>query len=90
MVVRRAAWALVAVGLIAGGATGARAQSDDGTGFLPGSQSERKLDGGSGYVCTATNALKDQKCSISCSSRETADCEDADGSGTPTCQCTKG
>ena len=67
----------------------AMAQGDDGTGFLPGAQFQRKLPGSPGYVCTATNALKDQQCSASCPSRETADCEDAEGSGTPTCQCTK-
>ena len=64
------------------------AQDDDGAGFLSGSPFERKL--GSAFVCTATNALRDKKCSISCPSRETADCEDADGSDTPVCQCTKG
>lgn len=64
-----------------------RAQDDDGGGTLSGSPSERKL--GNTFVCTATNALKDKKCSVSCPSRETADCEDADGSDTPVCQCTK-
>ena len=66
----------------------AQAQNDDGAGFLSGSPFERKL--GNTFVCTATNALRDKKCSVSCPSRETADCEDADGSDTPVCQCTKG
>ena len=82
----RTALALV---LCTAGVSSATAQSDDGTGFLPGAQFQRKLPGSPGYVCTATNALKDQQCSTSCPSRDTADCEDAQGSGTPTCRCTK-
>ncbi len=82
----RTALALI---LCTAGMAAAMAQSDDGTGFLPGARFQRKLPGGPGYVCTATNALKDQQCSASCPSRETADCEDAEGSGAPTCQCTK-
>ena len=66
-------------------------QSDGGgAGFLPGAQFQRKLDGGPGFVCRATNALRDQQCTASCRTDETADCVDADGSGTPTCTCTKG
>ncbi len=68
--------------------SGLLAQDDNGDGALTGSPSERKL--GNTFVCTATNALKDKKCSVSCPSRETADCEDADGGDTPVCQCTKG
>lgn len=66
-------------------------QSDSGgAGFLPGAQFQRKLEGGPGLVCRATNALRDQQCTASCRVGETADCVDADGSGTPTCGCTKG
>jgi len=86
-ILARTALALV---LCAAAMPPAMAQSDDGTGFLPGAQFQRKLPGSPGYVCTATNALKDQQCSASCPSRDTADCEDAEGSGTPTCRCTKG
>lgn len=64
-----------------------RAQDDEGGGSRPVTPSEQKL--GSEFVCTATNALRDKKCSVSCPSRETADCEDADGSDAPVCQCTK-
>ena len=74
--------------LLSAGASVVRAQDNDGAGFLSGSPSERKLD--NVFVCTATNALRDKKCSVSCPSRETADCEDADGSDTPVCQCIKG
>ncbi len=67
------------------------AQSDEGgAGYLPGTQFQRKLDGGPGFVCTATNALHDQQCTASCRAGETADCIDADGSGAPSCNCTKG
>jgi hypothetical protein len=79
----------LALALCTAGVPAATAQSDDGAGFLPGAQFQRKLPGSPGYVCTATNALKDQQCSASCPSRDTADCEDAEGNGTPTCQCTK-
>jgi hypothetical protein len=66
------------------------AQSDEGgAGYLPGSQFQRKLDGGPGFVCTATNALKDQRCTASCQVGETADCVDADGGAAPSCSCTK-
>lgn len=61
-----------------------------GSGYLPGAQFQRKLDGGPGFVCTATNALHDQQCTASCRPGETADCVDADGSGVPSCNCTKG
>ncbi len=86
-ILARTALALV---LCAAAMPPAMAQSDYGTGFLPGAQFQRKLPGSPGYVCTATNALKDQQCSASCPSRDTADCEDAEGSGPPTCRCTKG
>ncbi len=67
-------------------------EQDDGggAGYLPGAQFQRKLDGGPGFVCTATNALHDQQCTASCRTGETADCIDADGSGVPSCSCTKG
>ena len=66
-------------------------QSDGGgAGFLPGAQFQRKLDGGPGFVCRATNALHDQQCTASCRPGETADCVDAEGSGVPSCGCTKG
>ncbi len=66
------------------------AQSDEGgAGYLPGSQFQRKLDGGPGFVCTATNALRDQRCTASCQPGETADCVDADGGAAPSCTCTK-
>ncbi len=66
------------------------AQSDEGgAGYLPGSQFQRKLDGGPGFVCTATNALHDQQCTASCRVGETADCVDADGGSAPSCNCTK-
>ena len=61
-----------------------------GAGYLPGAQFQRKLDGGPGFVCTATNALHDQQCTASCRAGETADCIDAEGSGVPSCNCTKG
>ncbi len=61
-----------------------------GSGFLPGAQFQRKLEGGAGFVCTATNAMHDQQCTASCRPGETADCIDADGSGVPSCNCTKG
>ena len=79
--------ALIAGCLLCPGCYAVRAQDDD-AGSLSRSPSERKL--GNDFVCTATNALRDKKCSVSCPSRETADCEDADGSDTPVCQCTKG
>ena len=63
---------------------------EGGAGYLPGAQFQRKLDGGPGFVCTATNALHDQQCTASCRAGETADCTDAEGSGAPTCGCTKG
>ena len=63
---------------------------DGGAGDLPGAQFQRKLDGGPGFVCTATNALHTDQCTASCRKGETADCIDADGSGTPSCSCTKG
>jgi hypothetical protein len=63
---------------------------EGGSGYLPGAQFQRKLDGGPGFVCTATNALHDQQCTASCRRGETADCVDAEGGGTPTCNCTKG
>ena len=66
-------------------------QTDEGgSGYLPGARFQRKLGGGPGFVCTATNALHDQQCTASCQGGETADCTDADGSGVPTCRCTKG
>ena len=61
-----------------------------GAGFLPGAQFQRKLDGGAGFTCTATNSLHDQQCTASCRAGETANCIDADGSGVPSCNCTKG
>ena len=79
--------ALVA-GFVLCGSFAARSQDVESPGSLSASPSERKL--GNDVVCTATNALRDKKCSVSCPSRETADCEDADGSDTPVCQCTKG
>lgn len=79
--------ALVAGGLLCSGTYAVRAQDVESPGSLSGSPSERKL--GNDFVCTATNALRDKKCSVSCPSRETADCEDVDGSDTPVCQCTK-
>lgn len=67
------------------------AQSDEGgAGTLTGTQFQRRLDGGPGFVCTATNALHDQQCTASCRAGETADCIDADGSGPPSCNCTRG
>ena len=67
------------------------AQSDEGgAGYLPGAQFQRKLNGGPGFVCTATNALRDQRCTASCEAGETADCIDADGGAAPSCSCTKG
>ncbi len=83
--VARQAFALV---LSFAGASAALAQADDAPGDPP-AQSQQKLQGG-GYVCTATNSIHTQQCTASCASRETADCEDADGGGAPTCQCTKG
>ena len=68
----------------------ASAQEEGRPGDLPGAQVQRRLGGpGTGYVCTATNAMHTQQCTTSCPSRETADCEDAEGGGTPSCQCTK-
>ena len=61
-----------------------------GSGDLPGARFQRRLDGGPGFVCTATNALHDQQCTASCRKGETADCSDAEGSGAPSCACTKG
>ncbi len=67
----------------------APAQSEDGgAGYLPGARFQREL-GGPGFVCTATNALRDQQCTASCQAGETADCVDAEGSGAPSCGCTK-
>ena len=69
----------------------APAQSyEGGAGYLPGSQFQRKLDGGAGFTCMATNARHDQRCTASCQVGETADCIDADGGGEPSCGCTKG
>ena len=69
----------------------APAQSfEGGAGYLPGSQFQRKLDGGAGFTCMATNARHDQRCTASCQPGETADCIDADGGGEPSCGCTKG
>ena len=85
---KNAVLALVAGGLLCVGSYPSRAQDNDGGGSRPVSPSEQKL--GNDFVCTATNALRDKKCSVSCPSRETADCEDADGSDAPVCQCTKG
>ena len=67
-------------------------EDDDqgGSGYLPGARFQRKLDGGPGFVCTATNALHTDQCTASCRPGETADCIDAEGSGTPSCACTKG
>lgn len=66
-------------------------QSDGGGGgSLPGAQFQRKLEGGPGFVCRATNARHDQQCTASCRAGETADCLDAEGGGTPSCACTKG
>ena len=84
---KRAVLALVAGVCICVGSSAIRAQDDTGGGSRPASPSEQKL--GNDVVCTATNGSKDKKCSVSCPSRETADCEDADGSDTPVCQCTK-
>ena len=84
---KNAVLALVAGGFLCIGSCAVRAQDDGDVGSRPVSPSERKL--GNDFVCTATNALRDKKCSVSCPSRETADCEDADGSDTPVCQCTK-
>lgn len=61
-----------------------------GAGYLPGAQFQRKLDGGPGFVCTATNALHTDQCTASCRKGETADCIDAEGSGAPSCSCTPG
>ncbi|WP_237479629.1 hypothetical protein [Lichenibacterium dinghuense] len=61
-----------------------------GAGYLPGAQFQRKLDGGPGFVCTATNALRTDQCTASCRKGETADCVDAEGSGAPSCSCTHG
>ena len=88
MMTKSAVLVLVAGCLLFAGKSVAQAQDEGGAGLLSGSPSERKL--GNAFVCSATNALKDKKCSVSCPSRETADCEDADGSDTPVCQCTKG
>lgn len=67
------------------------AQSDEGdAGDLPGTRFQRRLDGGPGFVCTATNARHDQQCTASCRAGETADCVDGDGSSAPSCACTKG
>ena len=63
---------------------------DAGGGDLPGAQFQRKLDGGPGFVCTATNALHSRQCTASCRVGETADCVDSEGSGEPVCDCTKG
>lgn len=41
----------------------------------------------SGGFCSATNDNGDASCSISCPPGESADCADATGSGTPTCEC---
>ena len=82
---------LALAALIAGAATvpGALAQEGDGgAGVVPGARSEQKLRGGAGYVCTATNELHTAQCSVSCPSRETADCVDAESGGAPSCQCT--
>ena len=79
--------ALIAGCLLCSATHAVRAQDADDPGSLSASPSERKL--GKDFVCTATNALRDKKCSVSCPSRETADCEDADGSDTPVCQCSK-
>ena len=69
----------------------APAQSyEGGAGYLPGSQFQRKLEGGAGFTCMATNARHDQRCTASCQVGETADCIDADGGGEPSCGCTKG
>ena len=84
---KSAVLAVVAGCLLCSGTYAVRAQDVDSPGSLSASPSERKLGGD--FVCTATNALRDKKCSVSCPSRETADCEDADGSDTPVCQCTK-
>ncbi len=66
------------------------AQSDEGgAGYLPGAQFQRKLDGGPGFVCTATNALRDQRCTATCQAGESADCIDADGGAAPSCTCTR-
>ena len=87
MIKTSAVLAMVAFCLLCAGPAAVRAQDQDGGGSLSASPSERKL--GKDLVCTATNALRDRKCSVSCPSPETADCEDADGSDTPVCQCTK-
>ena len=63
---------------------------DGGAGYLPGAQFQRKLDGGPGFVCTATNALHTDQCTASCRKGETADCVDAEGSGAPSCNCSGG
>ena len=86
MMKKRAVLALLAGSLLCAGTYVVQAQDDNGAGSLSGSPSERKL--GNDFVCTATNALRDKKCSVSCPSRETADCEDGDGSDAPVCQCT--
>lgn len=82
--------ALCALAAGLAGATAASAQDDESGGDPTGARFERKLAPGSGYTCTATNALRSAQCSTTCASRETADCEDAEGSGAPTCNCTEG
>ena len=39
--------------------------------------------------CSATNTNKDSRCSITCPIGKKADCNDATGSGKPTCKCTE-
>ena len=81
---------LALAALIAGAATVPAVvaqEGDGGAGFVPGARSEQKLRGGAGYLCTATNELHTAQCSVSCPSRETADCVDAEAGGAPSCRC---
>ncbi len=81
--------ALAALMAGAAAASGAVAQEGDaGAGPVPRARSEQKLKGGPGYVCTASNELHTAQCSVSCPSRETADCVDAESAGAPSCRCT--
>ncbi len=71
---------LVALGLFAPDAGRAQALP------APGAPSERNLSG-TRQTCSATNATRDQRCSVSCEPGQTADCEDGDASDLPTCRC---
>ena len=80
---RRTVW-FFAVLLIASGAGAAFPQSLP----TPAAPSEQNLSGRR-ESCTATNAARDQRCGISCQPGQTADCEDADASDLPTCECSQ-